>query len=338
MSFRGQGVYHNPTLNIDGQRQQFQGYTTDLLTDHAIEFLEDQSANGEPFFLYLSHKAVHAEFEPAPRHQGRYANVEIPYPATMANTERNYRGKPDWVRAQRYSWHGVDYMYHGAMDFDEFYRRYAETLLAADESVGRVLDYLEESGLMENTLVMYMGDNGFLLGEHGLIDKRNAYEESIRVPMLAMAPGWIPAGSTVEALVRNIDIAPTILDLTDTEATMQMDGESFLPLLTGAEAGEARDFLYEYYWEAAFPHTPTTFALRGDRFKYIFYHGVWDQNELYDLQADPNERVNLIDVPEYQQVANQMRDALFDRLQATDGMQIPLRRFNWQANERLLSD
>lgn len=338
VSFRGQGVYYNPTLNVDGERTQLQGYTTDILTDYALEFLREQSADGEPFFLYLSHKAVHAEFEPAQRHAGRYAEVEIPLPSTMANTESNYRGKPDWVRAQRYSWHGVDYMYHGDMVFDEFYRRYAETLLAADESVGRVLDYLDESGLAENTLVVYMGDNGFLLGEHGLIDKRNAYEESIRVPMLAMAPGWIPAGSTVDALVRNIDVAPTFLDLADVETTIDMDGESFLPLLTGEESGEERDFLYEYYWEAAFPHTPTTFALRGDQYKYIFYHGVWDLNELYDLQSDPEERFNLIGLPDYQQVANQMRDRLFDRLEATDGMQIPLRRFSWQANERLLGE
>jgi N-acetylglucosamine-6-sulfatase len=337
VSFRGQGTYYDPVLNVDGERRPFEGYTTDILTDFALEFLREQSPDGEPFFLYLSHKAVHAEFEPAERHAGRYGAVDIPYPATMANTERNYSGKPDWVRAQRYSWHGVDYMYHGALVFDQFYRRYAETLLAADESVGRVLDYLDESGLAESTLVVYMGDNGFLLGEHGLIDKRNAYEESIRVPMLAMAPGWIPAGTTIDALVRNIDVAPTLLDLADAESSVDMDGDSFLSLLTGEASGAEREFLYEYYWEPAFPHTPTTFALRGDRFKYIYYHGVWDLNELYDLQNDPEERTNLIEIPEYQRVAAEMRDRLFDRLEETDGMQIPIRRFNWQANERLLA-
>jgi N-acetylglucosamine-6-sulfatase len=335
VSFRGQGVYHNPVLNVDGERSQYEGYTTDILTDLALDWLQERRNDAQPFFLYLSHKAVHAEFEPAPRHEGRYASVDIPYPESMANTERNYRTKPHWVRAQRYSWHGVDYLYHGDMDFDEFYRRYVETLLALDESVGRVLTFLDDSGMMENTLVIYMGDNGFLLGEHGLIDKRHAYEESIRVPMVAMAPGFIPPGSEVEALVRNIDIAPTILELTGVPAPTPMDGESFLSLLRGEDASEERAFLYEYYWEAAFPHTPTTLALRDDRYKYIFYHGVWDLQELYDLEADPQERYNLIGVPQYRQVANQMRERLFDRLQESGAMQIPLRRFNWQADERL---
>src|SRR5690606_37616383 len=116
------------------------------------------------------------------------------------------------------------------------------------------------------TLVLYMGDNGFLLGEHGLIDKRHAYEASIRVPMLAWALGWIAPGTRVEGLVRNIDVAPTLLALTGTQSPIAMDGASFLPLLQGDPSAD-REFLYEYYWEYAFPHTPTTFALRNDRFK-----------------------------------------------------------------------
>ena len=344
VSFRGQGVYNNPTLNIDGERREVPGYVTDILTDLALDWLGQQqrTAPDEPFFLYLSHKAVHAEFEPAGRHAGRYADVAIPYPPTMANTEANYRGKPDWVQAQRYGWHGVAYAYHGQFDFDTFYRRYAETLLAMDESIGRVLDYLEANGLAENTLVVYMGDNGFLLGEHGLIDKRQAYEESIRVPMLAWAPGFIAPGTVIEPLVRNIDVAPTMLDLADASMPEDhvLDGRSFLPLLAGEalpETGpEAGELLYEYYWEYAFPHTPTVFALRGDRYKYIFYHGVWDRNEFYDLQTDPQERVNLIDVPHYQDEIRAMRDRLWERLRATGGQVIPLKEPPyWQAGERL---
>lgn len=342
ISFRGQGVYYDPELNVNGERRRVKGYTTDILTDSAIAWLQRQrrDRSGRPFFLFLSHKAVHAEFEPAPRHRGRYASAPIPYPPTMANTEANYREKPRWVREQRYSWHGVEYMYHGQFDFDTFYRRYAETLLALDESVGRVLDYLDESGLSESTLVLYLGDNGFLLGEHGLIDKRNAYEESMRIPMLAYAPGYIPAGSKVDVLVRNIDIAPTILELAGVAPGHEMDGRSVLAALRGdplpATAEGDGEFLYEYYWEYAFPHTPTTFALRGDRYKYIYYHGIWDLEELYDLQTDPQERYNLIRVPAYREVARQMRRRLFDRLESTGGMQIPLRRGDWQASERKL--
>ena len=339
VSFRGQGTYYDPLLNIDGEERQFEGYTTDILTDYALEWLDQQDGD-EPFFMVLSHKAVHAEFMPAERHEGEYAGIDIPYPPSMASTESNYHMKPHWVREQRGSWHGVDYMYHGDMEFDEFYRRYAETLLALDESVGRVLDQLDASGLADETIVLYLGDNGFLLGEHGLIDKRNAYEESMRIPMLAYAPGFVEAGSTIEPLVRNIDIAPTILELTGTTSNIDIEGQSFLSLLAGDAAAaaedEGREFLYEYYWEHAFPHTPTTFALRGDRYKYIYYHGVWDLNELYDLQNDPEENFNLIRMPGHQSTANQMRNRLFDRLETAGAMRVPIRRGGWQAGERLL--
>ncbi len=350
VSFRGQGVYLDPVLNVDGERVEHPGaYTSDVLTDYALDFLEQRDAS-RPFFLELSHKAVHAEFVPAPRHAGAYAGDPIPYPPSMWLTEANYAGKPHWVRQQRGSWHGVDFPYHGDLGpgmtgFDNFYRRYAETLLAVDESVGRVLDYLEQSGLAENTLVLYLGDNGFLLGEHGLIDKRNAYEESIRIPMLAWSPGFVPAGSRIDGIVRNIDIAPTLLEMTRTPSRLDMDGASFLGLLedpaSGAAAGQdetGREFLYEYYWEYAFPHTPTTFALRGDQYKFIYYHGVWDTEELYDIVADPQEQVNLIQVPALREVVGAMRARLFDRLSQDDAMRVPMRRGNWKASERLLYD
>ena len=168
----------------------------------------------------------------------------------------------------------------GYMTYDAFYRSYAETLTAIDESIGRVLDRLEETGLAENTLViymgdngfLYMGDNGFLLGEHGLIDKRNAYEPSIRVPMLAWSPGFVEPGTTISSLIRNIDVAPTIFEATGARSDrMQFDGTSFLDLLQGEPADRNRSFLYEYDWEHAFPHTPTTFALRGDTDKHVYY-------------------------------------------------------------------
>ena len=337
ISFQGQGVYVDPVLNVNGARGRVKGYTTDILTDSALAWLERRPRE-RPFFLYLSHKGVHAEFVPAERHRGRYAAEPIPYPATMANTERNYRGKPRWVRAQRYGWHGVDYAYHGAMDFDSFYRRYAETLLAVDESVGRVLEFLERSQLARSTLVVYMGDNGFSLGEHGLIDKRHAYEESIRVPLLAWAPGLIAPGTRMAELVRNIDVAPTILDLAGVDRPRDMDGRSVLPALRGRRGLEPVELLYEYYWERAFPHTPTVFALRDDRYKYISYHGIWDLDELYDLKTDSLEQHNLMEVPLFQERIRAMRGRLFDRLEATGGMQIPLRRGDWQAAERKLGE
>jgi N-acetylglucosamine-6-sulfatase len=337
VSFKGQGSYNDPELNIDGVRQVVRGYTTDILTDQALRFLHEQRERrpDQPYFLILSHKAAHAEFEPAPRHAGRYARTPIPYPASMASTEANYAGKPRWVREQRNSWHGVDFMYHGAMDFDAFYRAYAETLLALDESVGRVLDWVDRSGQADDTLVLYLGDNGFLLGEHGLIDKRHAYEESMRIPMLAYAPGLVAPGSRLPELVRNIDIAPTVLELAGVARPGGMDGRSFVPVLRGQARSWGSDMLYEYYWEYAFPHTPTVLALRDARYKYIFYHGVWDTAELYDVVADPREQRNLIGAREHAARVEAMRERLWDLLEQTGGMNIPLKRpGSYQAGER----
>jgi N-acetylglucosamine-6-sulfatase len=154
--------------------------------------------------------------------------------------------------------------------------------------------------------------------------------------MLAWAPGYIPADTTITTLVRNIDVAPTMLDLTDTRSLETVDGRSFRPFLEGRSSSQDRDFLYEYYWEYAFPQTPTTFALRGDRYKLIMYHGIWDQNEFYDLKADPIEQHNLIHNPTLQDTIQAFQERLFERLRATDGMQIPLRPMGgWQAGERL---
>ncbi|HUP49776.1 MAG TPA: sulfatase [Thermoanaerobaculia bacterium] len=337
VSFPGQGSYFDQPLNVDGKKIESKGYTTDVLTDYAIDWLEKQDGKA-PFLLYLSHKAVHAEFVPAPRHAGRYKDVRPEYPATMADTERNYRDKPKWVREQRYGWHGVEYMYHGAMDFDTFYRSYHETLLALDESVGRVLDHLGKSGLAKNTIVMYMGDNGFSFGEHGLIDKRHAYEESIRVPMLAWAPGLIAPGTKVREMVLNVDVAPTLLDVAGVKPSVPMDGRSFLPLLRGSAIKDWREaFVYTYYWESYYPHTPTVFALREERYKFMYYHGIWDRNELYDLQADPKERTNLIEHPAHRGRAEAMREKMFGILEKAGAIDV---KFNkpvpGQADERLI--
>ena len=326
ISFKGQGVYFNPTFNIDGKRVKRQGHVSDLLTEYALDWLKNDRDQDKPFLLYLSHKAVHGMFEPAKRHLGKYDDVKLEYPKSMANTEENYKGKPQWVKEQRNSWHGVDHMYHGQMDFDTFYRRYCETLLSVDESIGRVIKYLEGNNLAENTLVMYMGDNGFVFGEHGLIDKRHMYEESMRVPFLAWCPGMIEPGSVIEELIQNIDIAPTVMDVAGLNTPERMDGQSFLPILQGKKTPWRDNAFYEYYWERNFPHTPTTHGVRTNRYKYIHYHGIWDIDELYDLRNDPEEMNNLIDSPEHQDLIKQLNNRMFEWLEKSDGMLIPLRR------------
>ena len=292
VSFRGQGVYNNPTFNIDGEKVKREGYMTDLLTDYAVDFLEQD--HDQPFFLYLSHKAVHGDFEPAPRHRGMFDDKEYPYPGSMADTEANYAGKPEWVREQRDSWHGVDGMYNNNMDFDQFVKSYGEALRAVDDSVARVVETLREKGLLDSTLILFTADNGFQFGEHGLIDKRTMYEASIRIPLIAHCPELIPAGQRRKEMILNLDYAPTLLEAAGVPIPDTMQGKSFYGMLDGSDIEWRDAWLYEYFWERAFPQTPTVVGVRGDRYKFMRYHGVWDKYELYDLKNDPHEMHNLL--------------------------------------------
>ncbi len=330
-SFKGQGVYYNPTININGERKTFDDstYISEFLTDHTIDWLKQRDTE-KPFFAYLSHKAVHALFKPNRPHKGKYKDKELVYPPSYDMTKDDtYKkhGIPEWVKQQRYSWHGVDYMYHGEHTFDTFFKAYCETLESVDESIGQVLNYLEAEGLAENTLVIYMGDNGFSFGEHGLIDKRHAYEESMKVPFLVWSPSMLKERKTVKAMVQNIDVAPTILELAGLQSPEHFDGRSIKPLIIGDKPDDWRDrIFYEYYWEYSFPQTPTVHAVRTDKYKYIRYHGVWDTNELYDLENDPYEMNNLIAAEEHQDRIQQMRSDIDTWLEETGGMVIPLKR------------
>ena len=348
-SFKGQGEYYNPTLNINGERISYgdSTYITDLLTNHAIEWMKERKSD-KPFFLYLSHKAVHAEFSPAKKHRGKYTGKKIEYPPSYGMTKpemleikgKNYKlvneqnpdynyGKgriPDWVKEQRFSWHGVDYMYNGDMDFETFYYNYCETLSGIDESVGEIISFLKENNMYESTMIIYMGDNGFSFGEHGLIDKRHFYEESARVPLLVCCPALFKGGRTESRLIQNVDIAPSILEIFGIRKPEQMQGLSFVGLLRGKEVKWRDKLFYEYYWEENFPQTPTTFGIRTDRYKYIRYWGIWDTNEFYDLDNDPHEMNNLIANPQYQDIIREMAGELYTWLENSNGMQIPLKR------------
>lgn len=325
VSFRGQGVYMPPaTLNVDGVETPQKGYITDELTDYAVDWLRQQKPAERPFFLYLSHKAVHSNFTPADRHAGSLADREINLPKVGTGDPAIDGLQPRWVRDQRNSWHGVDFPYHSDLDIKDYYRNYAETLRAVDDSLGRVVAELKRMGVYEDTLIIYMGDNGFMLGEHGLIDKRVAYEPSIRVPMLVQCPSLFGGGRVLDQVVANIDVAPTIMEAMGLVPPPHMDGSSFLRLAGGEQVPWRSEFLYVYYWEKNFPQSPTVFALRGDRYKYITYYGLWDADELYDLQEDPNETRNLIYDPKFRQTALSMEQQLYAKMDELGGMEIPL--------------
>jgi arylsulfatase A-like enzyme len=193
-----------------------------------------------------------------------------------------------------------------------------------DESLGRILRYLREREIENDTLIVFYSDNGFLFGDHGLFDKRNAYEPSVRVPMIACAPGLLPKGVVNPVRVRNLDLAPTFLDVAHVPAPTQFEGRSILPIASGQAAADTwnEDFIYEYYWEWSFPHTPTTFAIQRGSLKYIQYHGVWDIEELYDLAKDPDEMQNLIDDPAYLPARIELRHRLYAALTNREGRHV----------------
>jgi len=342
VAFRGQGTYypdgHGTTrvvpqtrydgFNINGKKRVPQkGYITDEITDYALDWLGSRDRQEKPFFMYVSHKAVHSDFVPRDEDRNIYKDKPWKLPPTFANTPENQRGKPRWLIDQRNSRHGVDYGYNlEDFEVETYYKRYCEALTAVDDNLGRVIDYLEKHDMLSNTLLVYMGDNGFQFGEHGLIDKRTAYEASIRVPLLMHLPDDMKTISSIKQVVANIDIAPTLLDAAGVSSSLKMDGQSFWPIVRGQNP-EWRDvLLYEYYWEWNFPATPTVFAIRTDRYKYIFYHGVWDHDGFYDLQTDPHERYNLINIPAYSEQIATMKKQLFDELEAGGGLDVPVRR------------
>ncbi len=247
--FRGQGTYypdgHGTSrvvpqtrydgFNVNGQfRVQQKGYITDELTDYALEWLSTRKDPQKPFFLYISHKAVHSDFVPRDSQKELYQDAVWTPPKTFDNTPENRAGKPAWVLNQRNSRHGTDFGYNlDRFDLGFYYKRYCAALVPVDDSVGRLMDHLEKTGQLENTLVVYMGDNGFQFGEHGLIDKRTAYEASMRVPLIMQYPKALKAGTKVDHVVANIDIAPTLLEAAGLHAPEQNRRTQLLENRTG---------------------------------------------------------------------------------------------------------
>jgi len=332
VSFRGQGSYWpgaggpgQPAtrLNVDGREVDQQGYITDELTDYAMNWLEKERDPNKPFFLYLSHKAVHSDPLPPPRHAHQYDGTVFRLPASAADTPENYAGKPRWVYDQRNSWHGIDFFYNADVPMSDYLRYYYGALSAVDDSLGRIFAYLRAHHLERDTLVVFTSDNGFQIGDHGLIDKRTAYEASVRVPLLVWEPGTIPAGTVNDGRVRNLDFAPTFLSVAGvTQQPAQFEGQSAWGLWNGTirpADWQPGDFVYEYYWEYNFPQTPTTFAITRGHVKYIQYYGIYDTDELYDLASDPDEMHNLVDDPAWAARKQELRDALYRQLANREG-------------------
>jgi arylsulfatase A-like enzyme len=342
-----QGDYHDPTfLEAGGRRVVRSGYATDVITDVALDWI-DAGDRDRPFLALVHHKAPHRSWEPAPRHQALF-DEPVPEPPTLRD---DYVGRSTpAVEARMRLWDLTEEDLKGIVppgltDDEELvwrYQRYIKDYLrcvaALDENVARILDYLDERGLAEDTVVIYTSDQGFFLGDHGWFDKRFMYEESLRMPFLVRYPRLIAPGSTSDAIVLNVDVAQTLLELAGVEPRSPMQGRSLVPLLRGERPPEWRTSIYYRYWmhldgsHGVWAHR----GVRTDRYKLVHYYGdaldqpgtrdeprpeVW---ELFDLQADPYELHSLHDDPAHAGLLGQLRAEL-DRLVADVGDVDPAR-------------
>jgi len=327
-SFSGQGNYYGNDLNINGKVIRNDGYITDELNKYALDFIEKNA--DKPFCLYLSHKAVHQPFTPPERDADLYVNDLVREPAGWRD---NMESKPAWQRIepnmeQRYRLRDIDLNKVAPVKTRKFgpwpakigkgeQKNYLRCLSAVDKGLGEIYDLLREKGILDNTVIVFAGDNGFFYGEHGKGDKRLAYNESMRIPMVMCYPKVAKAGQTVTEMVLNADVAPTFLDLAGVKIPSQMQGKSILPLLHGQNEGWRKSFLFTY-WPDLIYFIPRITAIRTEKYLYSKTPDINDIDELYDEQNDPAELNNLAENPEFAKLKQQLADEL-EALKKTTG-------------------
>ena len=300
MSHRGQGNYFDNTFNVNGTRRQFPGYYTTTITEAALEWLG--RPHPRPWLLVIGQKAPHGgPIQPEPRFEHALDAFPVKRPVNFENY-RPSDGKPVWLAESYPTWHGAGGPLYGQKDYDRFVRAYLATLLSVDESVGRIYAALAAAGQLDRTIIVFTSDNGFVLGEHGRVDKRTAYDESLRIPLLVRYPPLVKPGTVIRELVLSLDLAPSLVDLCGAPALPSAQGRSFKPLLAGRHPRWRQSFLYEYNFEAQFPYTPNVRAVRTPDWKFIRYpHGDGGPDrfapELYDLRHDPYEMTNRVSDP-----------------------------------------
>ena len=331
VSFAGQGHVTDPELYEDGSLRRVPGYITDLLTDRAVEFVARKRK--APFMAYVGHKAIHPEiqqrddgsvdvatsagFVPATRHRGRYAGKKFPRRPNYGAEPRGAKPMLDAVLAEKRSPSIQRAFGRDVLDeqvSEETIQQRAEMMLSVDEGVGRLVAALEEHGIAENTLFVFMSDNGSFFGEHGLsIERRFPYEESIRSPLVISHPAGIDAGRRIDSFALSIDIAPTLVDAARLAVPRGMQGRTLLPILTGASGAGRDSFLVEYHGhENPFPWIANIDyrAVRIGRHKYIRWLRENDAHELYDLEADPYELRDIANEPASAPIVERARQVM----------------------------
>lgn len=330
-TFPGQGVYFNNTFFVNGKKVPTEGYITDHINRFALEFLKQRDPQ-KPFALFIGHKAVHGPWEPRPDHAHLFDHEWFGLPKTWDDT---YEGRPPYLKARRKSWHGLEGLLEALpkykmKSYSDWQRRIAACLVSVDEGIGQILEFLERTRQLDDTLIIFTSDNGYFQGEHGLQDKRAMYEDSIRVPLLVRYPRSIKPGSVIQAMVLNIDLAPTLLDFAGADIPRHIQGRSWKPIVEGKDRQGRSDWLYEYFWEKSYPFDPTQYGIRTTRYKYIRYPDIGNRDpdypmpgelpydELYDLESDPLEMRNLARDPAASGLLAKMQDLLKRRLEETE--------------------
>ena len=330
---QGQGPYFDPEMVCNGEKIQYEDYTTDLITDLALDWLKERDQE-RPFFLMYHHKAPHRPWDPDAKHADMYEDIDIPEPTTFDDDYQNRAaaaGAAQMTVAEHLTARdlkqpvpeGLSPEQEKSWKYQRYIKDYLRCVASVDDNVGRVLDYLNAEELTDNTLVIYTSDQGFFLGDHGWYDKRFMYEESLRMPFLIRYPQSITPGSVCDDIITNVDFAPTWLDYAGIDIPAEFQGNSFRPLLEGTTPdGWQQSMYYRYWMHLAHHHVYAHYGVRTKRYKLIYYYadalgqpGAIDDKkppewELFDLEEDPCELKNVYNDPAYADVVAELRGEL----------------------------
>jgi len=329
VTHKGQGSYFDTEWNLNGkERKVIKGYYTTVVTDLALDWLKQQSTE-KPWCAFIGQKAPHSFYTPEEKYAHTFDDVRVPYPATAFQLD----DKPAWLKQRLHTWHGIygplfewrkkfpDDRPEAVKDFENMVHGYWGTVLSVDDSVARVRAWLEETKQLDNTIIVFMGDNGLLEGEHGMVDKRTAHEPSLRIPLVVRYPA-LGAGKVIEQQALTVDMAPSLLEMCSAPALPKSHGKSWAKLVQNGDPAWRTSWFYHYNYEKQFPYTPNVRAIRTERWKYIHYpHGDGSADkhlsELYDLQADPGETKNLIADPQLASTITELKAELAKLMLAT---------------------
>ena len=325
VTHKGQGKYFDTEFNMNGKKREVvKGYYTKVVTDMAEEWLK-RPRGDKPWCLMIGHKAPHSFYTPEEKYATAFDDVAFPYPETAFMLD----DKPAWIKERLHTWHGIygplfdwrkefpDDSPEAVKHFEAMNRAYWATLLSVDDSVGRLYRLLEKSGELDNTVIVFMSDNGILSGEDGMVDKRTSHEPSIRIVQVVRYPGLTAPDKpkVIEEQVLTLDVAPSLLELCGVKKVPESDGESWVKLVTKGDRSWRDSWFYYYNYEKQFPYTPNLRSIRTDSWKYTRYpHGDGSPDrhmaELYNIEFDPEERHNLIGNPKYAKIVKKLQKEL----------------------------